>query len=267
MQIEKTRITRPPLMLVYGDHKIGKSTFAAGCPKAVFVPTEGGLENLGVDAFPVATHYHDFLRNLNEILKEKHDYKTLVIDSLDWAERLMWQHLCELEGWKQIGDGSYGAGYKLALGRWSEFLDLIRRINSERKMLVVLIAHAKISKFEDPERDNYDRYDLDLHDKSGNLICQAMDIIGFASSKVVTQTKKEGLKTSVKAKIVDERVLNLNKAAAYEAGNRYGLPAQIPLEWSALAAALKEAMKKPEKGNLADVAEEKKVKDLSKIGE
>ena len=249
MQIKKTGLNRPPIMLVYGDHKIGKSTFAAGMPKPVFVQVEDGLIGLSVEATDLCKSLNDFHMAI-DLIEDSEGYKTLVIDSLDWLERLIWKDVCEKKGWEQIGDGPYGAGYKLALKEWGEVLKRLIDINQEKKMMICLIAHAKISKFEDPERDNYDRYDLDLHEKSGNLICQAMDIIGFASGKIVVQSKKEGLKNSSKAKMLDERVLNLEKSAAYEAGNRFGLPAQIPLEWAALNEGLKKFVASA-KGNLA----------------
>lgn len=265
MEIKKTTVNRPPVMVIYGDHKIGKSTFAAGCPKAVFLPTEDGLQTLGVDAFPLCQSFAEVIAACEQIKTTDHGYKTLVLDSLDWTERLLWKEICEQKGWEQLGDGPYGAGYKLALNGWARLIKLLIEINVQKKMMIVMIAHSKIQKFEDPERDNYDRYDLDMHEKSANLICQYTDIIGFAATKVVTQSKTEGLSKSTKAKSTGERVLNLAKNAAYEAGNRYGLPEQVPLTWSALMTELKAKMTSQPTGDLAAVAEEKKAKDLEKL--
>lgn len=252
MEPIKTKISRPPLMVVYGEHKVGKSTFASQANAPIFIQTEDGLEHLGVDAFPLCKDLGSFILALSWVSTEKHEFKTLVIDSLDWLERLIWKDICDKNGWEQLGDGPYGAGYKLALKTWDSILRQIGEINKNRKMFVLFLAHAKIQKFEDPERDNYDRYDLDLHEKSGNLICQAMDIIGFATKKIAVQVKKEGQKTSGKAKMGQESVLMLAKSASYEAGNRYGLT-QTPLIWSEFSTALKSCFVST--GNLAGAKE------------
>lgn len=262
--VSTTKITRPPVMVVYGDHKIGKSTFGAGCPNPVFVQTEDGLESLGVDAFPLCKRFEDVLKQLEELRVEKHEYKTLVLDSLDWTEKLIWSEICLAKNWDQLGDGPYGAGYKLALNRWRDLIAAFTRLNSEKKMMIVLIAHAKIMKFEDPERDNYDRWDLDLHEKAGNLVCQYCDIIGFANYRIVTQSTQEGFGKTTKGKSTGERILNLSNKAAFEAGNRFGLPDQIALSWDALVAELKKKKPKPV-GNLLDVKKEQQVKTLEKI--
>lgn len=269
MEIVTTSISRPPITIIYGDHKIGKSTYGASCPNPVFIQTEDGLENLEVQAFPLCETFEDVLRHIEELRTEKHDFKTLNIDSLDWAERLNWQDICKAKGWEQIGDGPYGAGYKLALKNWARFVDAITRLNRERKMLINLIAHAKIVKFEDPERDNFDRYDLDLHEKSGNYLCQAVDIIGFANIKIVTNEKQEGFSKTVKGKSTGERILNLNKSAAFEAGNRYGLPDKIPLSWDALATEMKKVKKKHASRvqNLKAVKDSKQAADLKAVSE
>lgn len=264
MQTSKTKINRPPVILIYGDHKIGKSTFAAGMPSPVFLPTEDGIQTLSVEAFSLCKSFADVKKHCKEILEEKHEFKTLVLDSLDWTERLIWKDICEAEGWKQIGDGPYGAGYKLALNAWRDLIELLVEINTKRKIMICLISHAKIQKFEDPERASYDRYDLDLHEKSGNLICQYVDIIGFAGMKVVVSEKQEGLKKVAKARDTNERVLNLSKKAAFEAGNRYGLPDELPLVWEDMAAAMKSVLGT---GNLEKQAEDKRIRDSKKSRE
>lgn len=265
MEIITTKPSRPPVMIVYGDHKVGKSTFAASCPKAIFLQVEDGLQNLSVQAFELATTTQDIFAKLDWLATAEHEFKTLVVDSLDWCERVFWQDICREEGWAQIGDGPYGAGYKLAIGKWKAFIEKVQKLNQSRKMMIVLIAHAKIMKFEDPERDNYDRYDLDLHEKSGNLLCQFADIIGFAALKVAQTKKQDGMKESVKIRSTDERVLNLAKRAAFEAGNRYGLPPVVALSWAALAQAFKDRPKPEAPGNLTPVKEEKAAAEVDKV--
>lgn len=259
MKIITTSPTKPPRMVIYGDHKIGKSTFAKGCPKPIFIQTEDGLESLGVQAFEKCKTYEEVIACLEYLATEKHEYKTLALDSLDWTEKLIWEKICRDNKWEQIGDGPYGAGYKLAINYWRTLLKAFDILNSEKKMLICLISHAKISKFEDPERENYDRYSLDLHDKSAKLICEYVDIIGFANYKVATITKKEGFgQTTTKVKATGERILSLTNKAAFEAGNRYGLPDQVPLTWDDLSAEIaKYFASLKQTGNLVEIKKEK----------
>lgn len=258
MKIITTAQTKPPRMILYSEHKIGKSTFAANCPKPIFIDIESGLGALSVQAFETSRTYEDVEEALEFLVREEHDFRTLVVDSLDWCEKLIWEKICRDNGWSQIGDGPYGAGYKLALSYWARLIKLFDALNTSKKMFILLLAHSKVTRFEDPERDNYDRYDLDLNDKAGNLLCESVDIIGFAQLKVVAVTKKgKGFSGAdiTKVKGTSERILCLQKNAAYEAGNRYNIPAQIPLEWSALSDGIKTYFANQKKGKLGEVVE------------
>lgn len=263
MKITRTTPKAPPRIIVYSEHKVGKSTFAAGCPRPIFIDIEGGLGSLGVDAFEdKVVSYDDVMNQLKFLATNVHEYKTVAVDSLDWLERLVFTKVCTDNNWAQIGDGSYGAGYKLAQNYWSYFIKALELLNKDKKMMVVLLAHSKLSKFEDPERDNYDRWTLDLNEKLGNMVCEWSDIIGFASYKTITTSKQEGFTKTIKAKTTGERVLNLNNKAAFEAGNRYNLPDQIPLNWKDLETAIAESFKaRVSSGNLETVITKKEAKE------
>ena len=94
-----TRIHRgkqplPPRLILYGTEGIGKSTFASQAPSPVFVQTEDGLSEIACDKFPLATTLDDVLSSLTALVAEQHDYQSVVIDSLDWLERLIFDELC-----------------------------------------------------------------------------------------------------------------------------------------------------------------------------
>lgn len=251
MKIIKTSPTKPPRLIVYGEHKVGKSSFGASCPVPIFIDTEGGLESLHVDAFIKCKTYKDVISNIDSLITEDHSYRTLVLDSLDWTEKLIWEDICQRNNWSQIGEGPYGAGYKMAVNYWREFIEKLDVLNQSRKMIICLLAHAKITKFEDPERENYDRWTLDLHDKAGKLLLEYVDIIGFACLKVASITKKSGFGETTKAKTTGERQLCLNNKAAYEAGNRYDLPDTLPLDWKSIAEHVAQTLS-ARKGNLSE---------------
>jgi hypothetical protein len=166
--IQRDRQPLPPRLVLYGTEGIGKSTFGSQCPAPVFIQTEDGLAEIDCDKFPLATSFDDVVGYLNSLISEPHEYQTVVIDSLDWLERLIWDDLCRQHHVSSIEkvDGGYAKGYTHALSHWRHLLGLLNRLRVERGMVVLCIAHARIEKFEDPEATAYDRYSPRLHSQS-----------------------------------------------------------------------------------------------------
>lgn len=100
--LRRSTALTPPRLLVHGVAGVGKSTFAAGSDKAVVVPTEDGLGVLQVPHFPLARSFEDVLQALASLHAEEHEFRTVVVDSVDWLEPLIWQHACQLNNWSSI---------------------------------------------------------------------------------------------------------------------------------------------------------------------
>jgi hypothetical protein len=92
-KIQRGRASKPPRILVYGTEGIGKTTFASQTPSPIFIQTEDGMDHVASDRFPLAQTYDDVYASLRDIHHEPHDYGTLVVDSLDWLERLIFDRL------------------------------------------------------------------------------------------------------------------------------------------------------------------------------
>ncbi|MEX0641137.1 MAG: AAA family ATPase, partial [Pirellulales bacterium] len=101
-QIHQGRRHSPPRLLIYGTEGIGKSTTAAGAPNPIFIPTEDGLDQIDCASFPLAQKLADVDAALQSLVREEHDFQTVVIDSADWLERLVWDQLCEQYGVSSI---------------------------------------------------------------------------------------------------------------------------------------------------------------------
>lgn len=240
-QIHSGRRHSPPRLLIYGVEGIGKSTCAADAPKPVFIPTEDGLDQIDCASFPLARSLADVEAALRALRDEQHDFGTAVIDSLDWLERLIWDVLCELYGVSSIEkvDGGYTRGYTHALTLWRQILDHLDTLRSQRGMCIVLLAHAKVEKFEDPENPAYDRYSPRLHKHATALITEWADAVLFATRKIITRTEEGGFgrDRTIAAglgKDGGERVLRCVGSPACVAKNRYNLPAELALSWPAL---------------------------------
>ena len=78
----------PPRIFLYGQEGVGKSTFGGSAPNPIFIQTEDGLSEIEASKFPLAESYEEALRYLEAIRDGEHEFQTLVIDSLDWLERL-----------------------------------------------------------------------------------------------------------------------------------------------------------------------------------
>jgi hypothetical protein len=244
-QVQRGRTPKPPRMVVYGTEGIGKSTFAANAPKPVFVQTEDGLDEIACDKFPLATTFDEVISALGELRTEKHDYETVVIDSLDWLERMIWDRVCHESGVKSIekADGGFAKGYTHALAFWREVIDQLNLLRAGRGMVVLLIAHAKVEKFEDPEFAPYDRYSPRLHKHAAALVSEWCDAVLFATRKIRTQTDDAGFnrKRTIAQPIGKdggERILRCVGGPSCIAKNRYGIADDLPLSWAAFIAAL-----------------------------
>jgi hypothetical protein len=243
--VHKGRRPLPPRLMLYGIEGIGKSTFGATAPAPIFVPTEDGLGEIDCHHFPLAESFEAVDAALMELAREPHDYQTVVIDSLDWLERLIWDEVCAQFSVKSIekADGGYAKGYIHALTQWRQFLTRLDSLRLSRGMVVILIAHAKVEKFEDPESAAYDRYSPRLHKHAAALVTEWADAVLFATRRFRTETEDAGFnRTRTVAAAVGkdggERILRTVGSPACIAKNRYSLPAELPLSWDALVAAM-----------------------------
>ena len=255
--IIQTKHKTPPRIVLHGPEKVGKSTFFAGskelgtsgAPDPIFIQTEDGLSGVEASAFPLAQDYNTVVAQLSSLCTEEHKFKTCVLDSADWLERLIHAHVCSVEGVTNIekAQGGYGKGYLEALNFWRSILRALDYLNKEKGMIIGVICHSRVVTINDPLNDMYDSYQMKLHSpKSGNgsseLLREWADILVFADTQKFTH-KIQGATNAKddkrgRATGTDKRTLYTNPSPAYAAGNRYSLPPQLDLSWDALQNAL-----------------------------
>lgn len=235
---------KPPRIMLYGPHKIGKTTFAAQAPAPIFIQIEDGLDAIDAQAFPRAESYDQVIEQLDMLGANDHQFQTLAVDSLDWFERLVWAKVCANNGVKNIEDIGYGKGYVQAVDLWKAFLERINGLRDVRGMASILLAHAEVKRFDAPDKtQSYDRYQPKLHKAAGALVSEAVDVIGFANYEVhVVKTEIGFKKEKATGTGSGARALYLEERPAFVAGSRYRMPEKIPLDWSAFAAAFNAAM-------------------------
>lgn len=230
--ISTTRKNLPPRIVLHGIQKIGKSTWAAGAPNPIFLQTEDGLVAIDVPHFPVAKTLAEFFGYMDMLINEKNDYQTVVIDTIDWLERLIWKKVCEDNKVQSIEQIGYGKGYVFSMTHWDKFfagLDLLR----DKGMAIVCLAHNEIKTFSPPDGDPFDRYVIKAHKTATAKLEEWADIILFAGYSVVVNADSK--------KVINqtERVIHTTSRPAWKAGSRYKLPDTLPLSFPALIEAIK----------------------------
>ncbi|MBX3433289.1 MAG: ATP-binding protein [Pirellulales bacterium] len=243
--IQTGRTPKPPRVLCYGGEGIGKSTFGSQTPQPIFIQCEDGLDEIDCARFPLATTYDEVVAALKALRTESHDYQSVVVDSLDWLERIIWDRLCQEAGVSSIEkvDGGYSKGYTAALTYWREVIDHLNALRNDRGMVVVLIAHSKVERFEDPETSPYDRYSPRLHKHAAALVSEWCDAVLFATRKIRTQSEDAGFnrKRTIAHALGaagGERILRCVGSPSCVAKNRYGITEELPLAWAAFVEAI-----------------------------
>lgn len=234
--VSRGPITKPHRIVVYGMDGVGKTTFAADAPNPIFIGTEMGTAQLDVARFPQPERWSDVLDAIVELGKQEHDYETLVIDTLDWLEPLIFAEVCSRQSVGSIDDVSYGGGYKIAADLWHSLFAYLERLQSRRGMHVILLAHCQIRTFKNPAGEDFDRYEMKLHARAAGLVREWPDEVLFANYQTYTRTDK---KKRVRGVSDGSRVIHTTHEAAFDAKNRHGLPGTLPLNWDDFDAACK----------------------------
>lgn len=242
-KISKGRQGGPRATMIYGTGGIGKTTMAAQAPAPIFVPTEDGLRNIDCHSFPLARSLKDVRVALDELRTQPHDYRTVVLDSLDWCEQLIWRDVVEWSNdggkkIKSIEEIGYGKGYVMALSRWRFLCDRLDELRTQRGMSVVLLAHAQILQFASPESESFDRYVPKLHKAASALMIEWCDDVLFATYEVFTRKIEDRIGERNIGIGSGDRILRIVERPFCIAKNRLGLVPEIEkvkLDWNEYA--------------------------------
>lgn len=232
-----TRNSLPPRVVIHGPHGVGKSTLGASAYKPIFLPFEDGLTGIETDAFPLLTSYADAIAALDSLARDKHEFVTVVLDSLDWLEPMIWEHACKKNGWPSIEAPGYGRGYIEANAIWHELFERLDALRA-RGMAVICIAHSEIKRFDAPDSEAYERYQIKLQRGASAIAQEWADIIGFAQFETAIKKEQIGQNLRSRGTATGRRLLHVVEKPAYVAKNRYGMPDTITLDWQALIAAM-----------------------------
>ena len=115
------------------------------------------------------------------------------------------------------------------------------RLRESKGLAIILVAHSKIERYEDPESPAYDRYSPRLHKLASGVISEWCDALLFATRRIrVSEEQGRGgvRHLAATAKSGEERVLRCVGGPACVAKNRFNLPNEIPLSWDGFLSAM-----------------------------
>lgn len=241
-------LTAPPRICVYGVPGVGKSSLGESFPNPIFCPLEDGARELTVDQCPKPAYYGAVEDFLDFLIVDKHKYVTVVFDTIDWLEKLIFKKIAEENGKEQIEEIDYKAGYQMALKYWDSFLAKLEELQAKKKMIVLFLAHSIVKTYNSPMTEPYDRYQMAMHKYGLNRIYQWCDAVLFCNYQIFTSTQKlpDG-KKKIQATGGEDRIFYTQERPAYWAKNRYRLPPEMPFKEGEGWNELKKYLSKPKK--------------------
>lgn len=237
MEVISGKIPKPKKVVIYGPEGIGKSSLAAQFPNPIFIDTEGSTTELNVNRLRKPSSWTMLNEQIDWVKQQVGRFKTLAIDTVDWAEMLCIEAVCAQHNKKGIEDFGYGNGYVYVKEELGRFLNKLSDV-IEAGLHVVLTAHSQIVKFEQPdEMGAYDRYQLKLGKKTSSqtapLVKEWADMVLFLNYKTISVAADDkGKKHKAQG---GARMIYATHHPAWDAKNRHGLPDEFPLDYSYIA--------------------------------
>ena len=145
-------------------------------------------------------------------------------------------------GWLEEQPGSYESEPTLAfVPEVAPLLDALEEVLQAGHNVVVL-AHAAITKFEQPDAvGNYDRWSMKTSKQVAPLLREWCDMLLFANYKTVVEKVGDGKNAKSKAS-GGRRVLYTAHHPCWDAKNRFDLPEEVPFDYASIAACIPGAM-------------------------
>ena len=211
----KTTISKSPedyTILLYGDPKIGKTTFCSQSSNALFLSTEAGTNALEIFEIKVKDWSH-FKECLNALVEEEHEYEHLIIDTVDILYRMCADYVCEEQGIKHEAELEFGKGYHLVNLEFQTVITKMCKIG----LGVIFVSHAK--EYEHKTRTGSITKSIPtLPASCMRFLTGLVDIILYAES--------------IKTGDGEERIINTKPSENFMAGDRTGkIPVELPLDY------------------------------------
>lgn len=250
MRIIRGRVPSAKKVVVYGPEGIGKSTFVSRFPDPVFIDTEGSTKDMDVARTEAPSSWAMLMDQVRYFIGHPEELKTLVVDTADWAEQLCVRSVCDRYQKTGIEEFGYGKGYVYLQEEFGRLLDLLTELVERAGVHVVLTAHAKMRKFEQPdEMGAYDRWEMKLSKQVAPMVKEWADMVLFSNYKTfVVNVDGQGAQKGRNKVQGGKRVMYTTHHSCWDAKNRYGLPDEVPFDYGSIRHILEGPGSVPDKG-------------------
>ena len=265
LNIKKANANKPPRVMIFGIEGVGKTTLGAKADKPLFITPEGGADHvLGADGLPVdeisgVKTWAQLRAAIKDLIKEDHGYKTLVLDSADWIEKICHAQIIGKSDKDIIRvNGGYSAGLRDSERLHKELIEDLSTLRETKGMNIIVTAHYQIKEVKDPDMvHDYDAYQIKCDERVSSLWREWVDALLFARFNTYTSQKDDGAKA--RAIGDDGRIVYTTKRPAFQAKNRYRLPPEMPFTenfWNEFMAYAKKGVQPEEVRTQSDLLEE-----------
>jgi len=234
------KVIEPRKIVMYGPDGVGKTKWAASAPAPFFLDMEGGCGRFDVARTERMMDFSAFQGAMSWLMENKTEYRTLVIDTADWLNQLIAKDVCERHNQTNLAKvlGGYGKGFEIVAEEWGKITRALDGIRLNKGMAIIVLAHAQAVKVNNPESDVYEQWGLDLHKDSAGILREWADEVLFAGFRVLTKSEDLGFNKERRRAIGEgERYVRTSMSPSAQAKNRIdGMPAELPLDFSAYAA-------------------------------
>jgi hypothetical protein len=210
--------------IIYGDNGAGKTDLLSRAKNSIIMDMEGNCSHIEASKYPINTMdvFDDFLHALDS---KEHDYKTLVIDSIDSLQTLIGEKIARSHTTQEL---SYGKSADI----WARYIkDIVAKLEmlSEKKgMSILFTGHVKTKSANNPMTEQYDRYDLRINESMRTGFCNWVQFICLLQKEPILDEMKGATGFGKKkAKNVVRRVLYTRGDPTYYGKNVFNLPEKI----------------------------------------
>lgn len=250
LNIQPTTISRDlkgKYICLFGNAKVGKTTFACNAPKNLLLAFEKGYNAIsGAKAVDI-NKWSDLKTVLRQLEKKEAQemYDTITIDTVGLMWQLCEDYICVANNVTALGDISWGKGFSMCK---REFENCLRKITKLGYGLII-IAHSE-KRIEKVDDDNsIEIYSPNIPKRAADIVNQLVDIIGYIG--VEFDEKGES-----------HRYLYTRATPTIMAGSRFPhLPAKIPFGYRELSEALSKAIEESGTEDGATIVD----KDIQKV--
>lgn len=214
--------------IVYGDNGIGKTTLLASARNPIIMDMEGNCSHIEAHKFPI-TSFEEFDSFLDGLIRSDHEYKSLVIDSLDALQIIISEKISKKYTEKELSYGKSGAIWARTI---REIIAKLDNLIAIKGMNILFSAHWKVKAANNPMTENYDRYDMRINEEMRTGFCNWVQFIFLALKDVIIEDEKSVGFGKKKAKNIERRVLYTRGEPTYYGKNIFDLPAKMPMDWA-----------------------------------